>query len=156
MGQAVMVLKGTVDYLVDNVFNYPTLAECYEVRPSTGSTSSGASNASPQLRYGSLLSNRGPLYVSGKFPTGHAVWFPATPCACPFRSGPAYPIPEWEPARRDSRFRARGQSNRNSATGVLRSRGHRNPEALDGDYEGGLAAGHRTIGNHLRKFQGPR
>ena len=29
IGQAVMVLKGTVDYFVDTVFNYPTLAECY-------------------------------------------------------------------------------------------------------------------------------
>jgi NAD(P) transhydrogenase len=30
IGQAVMVLKGTVDYFVDTVFNYPTLAECYK------------------------------------------------------------------------------------------------------------------------------
>ena len=30
IGQAVLVLKGTVDYFVDNVFNYPTLAECYK------------------------------------------------------------------------------------------------------------------------------
>ena len=31
IGQAVMGLGGTVDYLVDTVFNYPTLAECYKV-----------------------------------------------------------------------------------------------------------------------------
>jgi NAD(P) transhydrogenase len=31
LGQAVMSLGGTVDYLVDAVFNYPTLAEAYEV-----------------------------------------------------------------------------------------------------------------------------
>jgi NAD(P) transhydrogenase len=31
IGQAVMGLKGTVDYLVDTVFNYPTLAESYKV-----------------------------------------------------------------------------------------------------------------------------
>lgn len=31
IGQAVMALKGTVDYFVDTVFNYPTLAECYKV-----------------------------------------------------------------------------------------------------------------------------
>ena len=31
IGQAVMILKGTVDYFVDTVFNYPTLAECYKV-----------------------------------------------------------------------------------------------------------------------------
>ncbi len=30
IGQAVMILKGTVDYFVDTVFNYPTLAECYK------------------------------------------------------------------------------------------------------------------------------
>ncbi len=31
IGQAVMALGGTVDYLVDAVFNYPTLAESYKV-----------------------------------------------------------------------------------------------------------------------------
>lgn len=31
IGQAVMALRGTVDYFVDTVFNYPTLAECYKV-----------------------------------------------------------------------------------------------------------------------------
>ena len=31
IGQAVMLLKGTVDYFVNTVFNYPTLAECYKV-----------------------------------------------------------------------------------------------------------------------------
>ena len=31
IGQAVMALGGTVDYFVDTVFNYPTLAECYKV-----------------------------------------------------------------------------------------------------------------------------
>jgi NAD(P) transhydrogenase len=30
IGQAVIVLKGTVDYFVEQVFNYPTLAECYK------------------------------------------------------------------------------------------------------------------------------
>lgn len=30
IGQAVFILKGTVDYFVDVVFNYPTLAECYK------------------------------------------------------------------------------------------------------------------------------
>ena len=30
IGQAVMGLKGTIDYFVNNVFNYPTLAECYK------------------------------------------------------------------------------------------------------------------------------
>ena len=31
IGQAVMGCGGTVDYLVDTVFNYPTLAEAYKV-----------------------------------------------------------------------------------------------------------------------------
>jgi NAD(P) transhydrogenase len=30
IGQAVMILKGNVNYFVDTVFNYPTLAECYK------------------------------------------------------------------------------------------------------------------------------
>ena len=31
IGQAVMAVGGTVDYLVDTVFNYPTFAEAYKV-----------------------------------------------------------------------------------------------------------------------------
>jgi NAD(P) transhydrogenase len=31
IGQTVMNFGGTIDYFVDNVFNYPTLAECYKV-----------------------------------------------------------------------------------------------------------------------------
>ena len=31
IGQAVISLKGGLDYLLDAVFNYPTLAECYKV-----------------------------------------------------------------------------------------------------------------------------
>lgn len=30
IGQAVMAFGGTIDYFVNNVFNYPTLAECYK------------------------------------------------------------------------------------------------------------------------------
>ena len=30
IGQAVMCLGGTLDYFVNTVFNYPTLAECYK------------------------------------------------------------------------------------------------------------------------------
>ncbi|MDQ2692843.1 MAG: Si-specific NAD(P)(+) transhydrogenase [Chloroflexota bacterium] len=30
IGQAVMAFKGTVEYFINNVFNYPTLAECYK------------------------------------------------------------------------------------------------------------------------------
>jgi NAD(P) transhydrogenase len=36
IGQAVMTLDGTVDYFVDSVFNYPTLAECYKVAAFNG------------------------------------------------------------------------------------------------------------------------
>jgi len=31
IGQAVIAFGGTVDYFVNTVFNYPTLAECYKV-----------------------------------------------------------------------------------------------------------------------------
>lgn len=30
IGQAVMAFNGTIDHFIDNVFNYPTLAECYK------------------------------------------------------------------------------------------------------------------------------
>jgi NAD(P) transhydrogenase len=36
IGQAVMILKGTMDYFVDTVFNYPTLAECYKAAAFNG------------------------------------------------------------------------------------------------------------------------
>jgi len=36
IGQAVMTFGGTVDYFIDTVFNYPTLAECYKVAAFNG------------------------------------------------------------------------------------------------------------------------
>jgi NAD(P) transhydrogenase len=36
IGQAVMTLKGTVDYFINTVFNYPTLAEAYKVAALNG------------------------------------------------------------------------------------------------------------------------
>jgi NAD(P) transhydrogenase len=36
IGQAVLILGGTVDYFVDTVFNYPTLAECYKAAAFNG------------------------------------------------------------------------------------------------------------------------
>jgi len=30
IGQAVIAMNGTIDYFIDTVFNYPTLAECYK------------------------------------------------------------------------------------------------------------------------------
>jgi pyruvate/2-oxoglutarate dehydrogenase complex dihydrolipoamide dehydrogenase (E3) component len=30
IGQAVLALGGQIDYFIDTVFNYPTLAECYK------------------------------------------------------------------------------------------------------------------------------
>ncbi len=36
IGQAVIVFGGTIDYFVDTVFNYPTLAECYKVAALAG------------------------------------------------------------------------------------------------------------------------
>jgi NAD(P) transhydrogenase len=36
IGQAVLILKGKVNYFVDTVFNYPTLAECYKAAAFNG------------------------------------------------------------------------------------------------------------------------
>jgi NAD(P) transhydrogenase len=36
IGQAVMALKGTLNYFVETVFNYPTLAECYKAAAFNG------------------------------------------------------------------------------------------------------------------------
>ena len=36
IGQAVMALNGSLDYFIDTVFNYPTLAECYKAAASNG------------------------------------------------------------------------------------------------------------------------
>jgi NAD(P) transhydrogenase len=36
IGQAVMIMGGTVDYFIDTVFNYPTLAECYKAAAFNG------------------------------------------------------------------------------------------------------------------------
>jgi NAD(P) transhydrogenase len=36
IGQAVMAFKGTVNYFVETVFNYPTLAECYKAAAFNG------------------------------------------------------------------------------------------------------------------------
>ena len=36
IGQAVMTLDGTINYFIDAVFNYPTLAECYKVAAFNG------------------------------------------------------------------------------------------------------------------------
>jgi NAD(P) transhydrogenase len=36
IGQAVLILGGTIEYFVDTVFNYPTLAECYKAAAFNG------------------------------------------------------------------------------------------------------------------------
>ncbi len=36
IGQAVFCLKGKIDYFVNTVFNYPTLAECYKAAAFNG------------------------------------------------------------------------------------------------------------------------
>lgn len=36
IGQAIMVMGGVVDYFIDTVFNYPTLAECYKAAAFNG------------------------------------------------------------------------------------------------------------------------
>ena len=36
IGQAVLTLKGTIEYFINTVFNYPTLAECYKAAAFNG------------------------------------------------------------------------------------------------------------------------
>jgi NAD(P) transhydrogenase len=36
IGQTVMAFKGTIDFFIENTFNYPTLAECYRVAALNG------------------------------------------------------------------------------------------------------------------------
>ncbi len=36
IGQAVLILNGTMEYFIDTVFNYPTLAECYKAAAFNG------------------------------------------------------------------------------------------------------------------------
>ena len=47
IGQAVMALGGTLEYFIDSVFNYPTLAECYKVAALDGYNKLRVLGASP-------------------------------------------------------------------------------------------------------------
>ena len=42
IGQAVLTLRGTVEYFIETVFNYPTLAECYKTAAFNGLNKLGA------------------------------------------------------------------------------------------------------------------
>ena len=59
IGQAVMILKGKMDYFVNTVFNYPTLAECYKAAAFNGlnKLSRGVTNEQWQLELGFSLPN---------------------------------------------------------------------------------------------------
>jgi len=54
IGQAVMALDGTLDFFLGNVFNYPTLAECYKVAALDGSNKLRALGAAA----GAVTANR--------------------------------------------------------------------------------------------------
>jgi NAD(P) transhydrogenase len=47
IGQAVMSLGGTLEYFLENVFNYPTLAECYKVAAYDGYNKLSALGTTP-------------------------------------------------------------------------------------------------------------
>jgi NAD(P) transhydrogenase len=50
IGQAVMIYRGTIDYFVDTVFNYPTLAEAYKIAALNGLNKLGPGlHAIPQV-----------------------------------------------------------------------------------------------------------
>jgi NAD(P) transhydrogenase len=48
IGQAVLIFKGTVEYFVNTVFNYPTLAECYKAAAFNGLNKLGTSLGKPK------------------------------------------------------------------------------------------------------------
>ena len=48
IGQAVLSFDGTIDYFVNNVFNYPTFAECYKVAALDGFNKVGPPPGDPQ------------------------------------------------------------------------------------------------------------
>src|SRR5205807_8258060 len=50
IGQAVIAFQGTVDYFINSVFNYPTLAECYKVAALNGSNKLRPGAASRPVR----------------------------------------------------------------------------------------------------------
>jgi NAD(P) transhydrogenase len=58
IGQAVMALGGKLDYFIDTVFNYPTLAECYKVAALAALNKLGSSVAAPLSRSAPLLEAR--------------------------------------------------------------------------------------------------
>ena len=47
IGQAVLAMNGTIDYFIDNVFNYPTLAEAYKVAALDGANRLSQSPTTP-------------------------------------------------------------------------------------------------------------
>ena len=72
IGQAVMGCGGTVDYLVDAVFNYPTLAESYKI---------AALDATNKMREITRLSSDLPVVTSpaSRSPASRATGQPASP-----------------------------------------------------------------------------
>jgi NAD(P) transhydrogenase len=49
IGQAVLAFNGTIEYFVNTVFNYPTLAECYKTAAFDGINRLGLAPTSPEL-----------------------------------------------------------------------------------------------------------
>jgi NAD(P) transhydrogenase len=62
IGQAVMALGGSVRYFIDNVFNYPTLAECYKVAALAGLNKLGSARAAA---IGAAVTPLDPTFLSG-------------------------------------------------------------------------------------------
>jgi NAD(P) transhydrogenase len=50
IGQAVLAFHGTVDYFIDTVFNYPTLAECYKIAAFDGINRMGSPQDTISIR----------------------------------------------------------------------------------------------------------
>jgi hypothetical protein len=65
IGQAVMTFDGTLDYFLESVFNYPTLAECYKVALQQ------AAGPRPCTRRGSDDRRRSEGHMKGLMTGGH-------------------------------------------------------------------------------------
>jgi NAD(P) transhydrogenase len=82
LGQAIMTCGGTVDQLVDTVFNYPTLSEAYKV---------AALDAVNKMRAVAQLSNQIPASAPAVAPARAAIPAQRTPASRTRRKAPAGP-----------------------------------------------------------------
>ncbi|NOT02575.1 MAG: Si-specific NAD(P)(+) transhydrogenase [Phycisphaerales bacterium] len=96
IGQAVIALGGTVQYFVDNVFNYPTLAECYKVAALDGINRSAAAHRRATERHANRPNTETPsesTTVGGEDLVDHESPVPAAPAIAPHITRVVRPAP---------------------------------------------------------------